>query len=549
MSSSMGGESAGLADRAAPFARESTGLVREVSAVDASILGASNGPLGQYIVLVVPFGVGLFAAASTGSFFIAAILAALFSVPVLLNYAVLSAAMPRSGGDYVFNSRLISPVVGFVGNFNLAFWQLIGAGAWAALIVLAVVSPALTVLGSVIDSSTLETWGADVTQRGWIIGISVAVIALLAILLASGTKRALRVNSILWLVGMLSMTLIILILLFTSNQEFIASYNAFVGDSDAYNNTIAAAAEAGFATRDSLLMVWPLSALAMGVFGWYFWMSFFGGEIKQAGSFKRAVRMMFAPLGIALFYVLAITALMFSTFGYEFFTAAAYLSFVDPAALVPAEAAGPAVFLTAISSGNDLIAALFVVTFLAWGWVLLTCLMIMPIRCALAWSLDQVFPTRLTAVSQRFHTPVLLTVIVAAIAAAVAIIATYDDRIIEVFVVVVMATGVYSQGVTGLGAALFARRMPELYAQQPISKYRVFGVPLLTVTGSIAFVWTLFWAAAYIRFADEFGMKSWIGVTFLVVIAASILLFYGMRTYKERKGIPVRLVFTQIPPE
>lgn len=531
------------------FARESTGLVREVSALDASLIGASNGPLGQYVLFSLPFGAGLLAAASTSSFYWAALIAALFSIPVLLNYSALTAAMPRSGGDYVFNSRLIHPALGFSANFSLAFWQVIGAGAWAVLTVKTVISPALTILGSILESNTLTRWGEDVTQSGWVTTIAIALILAITLLLISGTKRALRVNSILWFVGMLSMTLMIGILLFTSHDGFVQNYDEFAGHAGAYNQVIKDAADAGFTTHNSFEMLWPLVALAMGVFGWYFWMTFFGGEIKQAKSFGRVTKMMCAPLIINLVYVLVLTALIFNVVGYEFFCSAAYLAFVDPSKLVAAAASGPPVFFTAISAGSNFLAALFVITFLAWGWVLLTCLLVMPVRCGLAWSLDQVFPNKLMEVSQRFNTPLYMTGLVAALAIVVAIIATSTEQVLQIFAVTVMATGLFSQGVTGLGAMLFPSRLPDLYRQQTISRYRVFGIPLIRITGLIAFVWTIFWASAYVKYSSEFGLEGWIAAVFAGIFLFGLALFYFMRWYKERRGIPVRLVFSQIPPE
>src|SRR3954453_15661147 len=83
------------------FAREATGLVREVSPLNAAVLGASSGPLGEFVVFSIPFGFGLFAATHEWAFLVASLIAALFSIPILLNYSVLAAAMPRSGGDYV----------------------------------------------------------------------------------------------------------------------------------------------------------------------------------------------------------------------------------------------------------------------------------------------------------------------------------------------------------------------------------------------------------------------------------------------------------------
>ena len=101
------------------------------------------------------------------------------------------------------------------------------------------------------------------------------------VVLFTGTQRALRVNTVFWGIGMVSMTILLLVLLFTSQESFIAAYNGFVGDPNAYQNTIAAARDAGFIERNSLLMLWPLVAVAMAVFGWYFWMTYFGAEISR----------------------------------------------------------------------------------------------------------------------------------------------------------------------------------------------------------------------------------------------------------------------------
>jgi len=531
------------------FARASTGFVREVSAKNASIAGASNGPLGEYVVFSIPFALGLFAAASTGAIYWAAVIAAVLSIPILINYSALTAAMPRSGGDYVFLSRLVSPGFGFTSNFTLAICQIIGVGAFAALAVQTIVSPAFTILGSILGSSTLEDWGTRVTERGWLIVLSILLLAVVAGLLCAGTQRALRVNTVFWGIGMVSMTILLLVLLFTSQDSFIAAYNGFVGDPNAYQSTIDAAREAGFIERNSLLMLWPLVAVAMAVFGWYFWMTYFGAEIKQARSWGREVRMMFFPLVVNGVFVLAITAVMLKTFGYEFLAAVSYLSFVDPSQLVGPAAAGAPVFFTGLAAGNDFLAALFIITFIAWAWPLIVCFMIMPVRCAFAWSLDQVFPSGLTKVSPRFHTPVLLTCIVAVLAAIVAVIATYTDRIFQIFAVQIMVTAIFSQGVTGLAAIAFPRRMPELYQQQPISRYRVFGVPLITVTGVMAILFTLGWSAAYFRFDSEFGMTTWLTLTFVSIIVVGAIVFYVMRGIKQRAGLPIGLAFREIPPE
>lgn len=531
------------------FARESTGLVREVSPVDAAIVGASNAPLGQFVVFVIPLAFGLFAAYSAGIVVAAAVIAAAFTIPTLINYSTLSTAMPRSGGDYVFSTRLLFPWLGFASNFTLALWQVFAAGAWAALAIPAMVSPLLTILGSVTGSAGISDLAETVLQPGVRIAIAIALIATISGFLALGTQRALRVNSVMWSIGMVSMLLMVLILLFTSRADFVSTFEAYAGTAGAYDQVIASAADAGFGARSSLLMLWGLIAAMMGVFGVFFWMTYFGGEIKQARNWKRELGMMFSPLAINFVFVLAITLLMLKTFGYEFLGAITYLSLVDPAALPGASGAGPTVFLPALSAGNDFFATLFSVTFLAWAWVLLTCLLIMPTRCAFAWSLDQVLPAALVKVSPRFGTPIYLTAGVALIAMVVAIIGVYNDRVFQIFGAAVLASSFFSTAIAGLAAAAFPSRMPELYRQQPLAKYKLLGVPLIVWTGLTSFIYTTFWCLAYWKFADEFGMTLDLALTVFSPFVIGIIIYYVARAHRRSQGIPLDLVFKQIPPE
>ena len=89
------------------FVRRSTGLVREASAIDAAIFNAVfSAPVGATLA----WGVFFALAAFPGSDLITATLIAfVLNIPVLIMMGLLAASMPRTGGDYVWVSRILSP--------------------------------------------------------------------------------------------------------------------------------------------------------------------------------------------------------------------------------------------------------------------------------------------------------------------------------------------------------------------------------------------------------------------------------------------------------
>ncbi|HYM84271.1 MAG TPA: hypothetical protein VEY67_08995, partial [Candidatus Dormibacteraeota bacterium] len=95
------------------FTRQATGLVREVSWIDAAIYNLIWSSVPLSIAFVLAFGPAFYVG---GNLVIATILAFIFALPCAVLYAVLSAAVPRSGGDYTWVSRTLHPSLGLASN-------------------------------------------------------------------------------------------------------------------------------------------------------------------------------------------------------------------------------------------------------------------------------------------------------------------------------------------------------------------------------------------------------------------------------------------------
>ena len=94
------------------FTREASGLVRGMSGTDALIGNVllANLIFGSFGLLLVPV---IFQGASLVWSIIFATIAAFF---MNIVYVLFGATFPVSGGDYVYNSRTLHPIIGFAAN-------------------------------------------------------------------------------------------------------------------------------------------------------------------------------------------------------------------------------------------------------------------------------------------------------------------------------------------------------------------------------------------------------------------------------------------------
>ena len=106
------------------FVREATGLVRQLSTRDVLMFNLLN------MGLIWPFLYIFFAGATYQGVYtpITVLVALPLTLVIALMYYYMSNAFPRTGGDYVWISRVVHPAVGFMANFALNAFFLAALG-------------------------------------------------------------------------------------------------------------------------------------------------------------------------------------------------------------------------------------------------------------------------------------------------------------------------------------------------------------------------------------------------------------------------------------
>src|SRR5437660_6590276 len=167
------------------FVRQASGLVRDVSITNvlffniAAFVGTAVGWAIAFYALYpewVAFGISAYA--------YMAVLTGIFCYFLGMIFSSLTTAMPRSGGDYVFTSRIISPFWGWIES-----WTLVGSALTIIgfEIIVAVHNIQLTgiLLGVAFPGSTFGNatgWFQDTTSKiitGLVIMLIIAVISIL----------------------------------------------------------------------------------------------------------------------------------------------------------------------------------------------------------------------------------------------------------------------------------------------------------------------------------------------------------------------------------
>ena len=398
------------------FLRQATGLVREVSLLDAFIMNTfgMNVAVGAvFLFLQAP------ADFPNGNMLLAVVIGTLLMAFTLLwVYSTFSAAMPRSGGDYVFVSRTLHPFLGWLLAWSQGMWLIffwIGFNAWFALTF--AVPVALSTIGAAtgqagwtdLSTNLLSSFSIlGITTQWWVIFIGALINIGFAALLIFGAQSFWRWQKVFFLFAGGSV-LLAAVLLAVDGGSIPSAWNSFAGQNKGlpFDQVIPTAVKNGYSLPSGFSLTETLLMLP-----WVFFVvGYAQGSAQIGGEVKRAARNQYiAMVGGVLVNgaVLAILVIVFtSAVGVNWIGSVGYLANTNPALLnLPGGVPPSFNFIVSILTGNLLVPILIGIGFVLWALLGTPLSELQATRYMLAWAVDRMIPSALGDVNDKHHTPV-----------------------------------------------------------------------------------------------------------------------------------------------
>jgi amino acid transporter len=525
------------------FLRKATGLVREVSVLDAVVLNSSGMNVGVGVALLFIWAPYLLTGGSIILATIIATLAVAFTTAYL--YAVAAGAFPRSGADYVFTSRVLTPVWGFMLSGSQMLWNFfwMAFNAWA--LANFALPGTLQVLGEMTGNENLTALAGKVSQPAVVVGIAIVLQILFALLHIWGIKPYFTYLKITVGISVASVLLAILILI-VQGANFQERWSAFMTGMGglSYDQVISTAIAQGFKPDQPFSLGKTLAMMPL-----VFWIvGFFNGSPQIGGEVKRARSTQFIAMVGAVLINGGIVILL--AFLVEYFIGRTFLASLGFLWFEHADLLGLGVtpdfnFLVSILSRSAPVVALLGLGYIFWATNGTPNIIAFVTRGLLAYSFDRMAPEALGEVSERYHTPVKAIIFTAAMGiVAIGVIVLVE----QASLLSSMMAQMFAYLVISVAAIVFPFKYRKLW-ESTTSARKLFGIPIIAVAGAGSIIFTLL-MSYFFAFYKMFNANSALS---LLVVALTIIIsaayYYGYRAYQKSKGVDIDLIYKEIPPE
>jgi APA family basic amino acid/polyamine antiporter len=562
------------------FVRQSSGLVRDVSVTNAlffnaaAFMGTGVGWYPAFYSLAfVPIGVAGFFT----TYGWAAIIVGVAGIFLALIFASLSSVMPRSGGDYVFTTRLIpgvGPFLGWLESFTLVFASL-AIVAFEVPVVLRTLQISGRIIGIGTGSGFFERANNWYAEEGVITGwpgfiASLVVLGLILLVVIQPTRRLHKIVTALAATAVLSAVLMwVFGLIFIQRSSFEANLPTYANvTADQLRQAAADNGVAGTGVQFiSALFPFVMAIVLLNYIG-YQYSAYIAGEVR--GNIRRGI--LIAVLGALVIAVLTNSVFVDSLtrkLGLEAQLGWGVLFWSgDPSTPLGQVNTLP---LTATISRPGLWPVWLLISLggVISPFVLCPAYINFISRITLAWSLDRQVPEWFGRVNERLRAPINAILTAVGVAGVLVLLQNFPilpdalappegklNLVATLWFSILMA--LLTWVMPGVNAVLARFTRPALVRNAPWRG----ALPVLGVIW-LAFSAIIYWFAGIDPIADAIGVATQpgaeesllgylnrSGITFTLAIAVIAVVIYVVQNLRNRAaGVDTSMLYSEIPPD
>lgn len=529
------------------FARKASGLVRGLSFIDAFGVGFMNQGLTVSMWVMISLGLSVYMG---GNLIIATLLSAVFcGIGYSLVWGILGGSMPRSGGEYIYNSRIIGPLIGIAESFGNAFVWIM----WIYVLAPWTVDPGLVMLFQFLGNPEAAEF-LTTPMALFIVSTIVNFIALL--FLVFGIKIFAICQKVIMGLALLGGIIILLVFTFTSHDAFVAAWNAIAaqyGSLD-YTGFLDAARAAIAETGRTLPTTWnwydTLGVMVAGswLFAYSYCITFIAGEVKRPD--KTIILGNLTAVLVPAFFMLWLAAALYNTVGFEFLSASAWVDSNGELAGYTLPWLPNYVGLAAVLTRSPLLLILMSGSFILFNiWYVALSYLVFP-RILFAWGMDRMGPKWFADIDARWATPVknhILCFVLGEI--GIALYAFWQNPMTGLSITAMEIVSVW--GVTAVAAVIFpyVKKVKHIWDASPYKKWTLFGIPVVTIGGIVNLIYLaiLFYFYVVMPDLEELTLPS--VLLYVAIWGLGIIWYYFWKSRNKQAGVDVDMTFGELPPD
>jgi basic amino acid/polyamine antiporter, APA family len=539
-------------ERPTLFLRKATGLVRGWSVRDSMIYACLS-------TNVITLGLVEFAyqdAFPAGQLLTAVLVSGVWVSFLVLAYSGLVVTIPRAGGDYVWQSRILGSGIGFV-MAATGWWFILWL--WAPIYGSVLSEEFFQPLWVSFNDPSGAAWFA--THTGTFV-VTLITIALAGVLVSLGMSGYAKVQKWCFYGGLLGVAIVVILLLAYNRNDFISAYNSetarLFGMKNAYAGTLADAGSktigytpAPFGVAGAFSQSMLLVPMLMFYLLWPNWGTTLYGEIRGASDFKRVFSGMFFGLWTTVLLSVVLLLVFAKEFGFNFYQSANAL-WIDSAYGLPSAHALPIfpypVLLASWLVHNNVVSVVLILLMSLWFFAWVGTLFLSSTRVIFAAAFDRILPDGAAQVSEKRRVPVWSLVLMLLPAVGLAALYSYNSNFHTYTLdatLVIAVTYLFS----AIAVVILPWRKPDLWAASPASRLKLLGVPVVPAAGVITLGLLGYCLYEWLS-NDAYGVNNNDSLIYMgAMYVLALVIYLVARFVRARQGIDLSLINKEIPVE